>query len=101
MTTQLRTKIKYRYWAVGFGIRFATRRVVVDCYTEATLKFLKLNTQAQQREAVVQGRSLSPYRLRYTRCPFRMKDLCNHLASFCSVFRFVHFCLLCPLNMKL
>ncbi|MDR1478548.1 MAG: hypothetical protein LBJ00_06365 [Planctomycetaceae bacterium] len=34
-------------------------------YTEATLKFLKLNTQAQQREAVVQGRSLSPYRLRY------------------------------------
>ncbi|MDR1480448.1 MAG: hypothetical protein LBJ00_16055 [Planctomycetaceae bacterium] len=35
-------------------------------YTEATLKFLKLNTQTQQREAVVQGRSLSPYRLRYT-----------------------------------
>ncbi|MDR1477800.1 MAG: hypothetical protein LBJ00_02545 [Planctomycetaceae bacterium] len=34
-------------------------------YTEATLKFQKLNTQAQQREAVVQGRSLSPYRLRY------------------------------------
>ncbi|MDR1480215.1 MAG: hypothetical protein LBJ00_14865 [Planctomycetaceae bacterium] len=34
-------------------------------YTQATLKFLKLNTQAQQREAVVQGRSLSPYRLRY------------------------------------
>ncbi|MDR1480310.1 MAG: hypothetical protein LBJ00_15350 [Planctomycetaceae bacterium] len=29
------------------------------------LKFLKLNTQAQQREAVVQGQSLSPYRLRY------------------------------------
>ncbi|MDR1480455.1 MAG: hypothetical protein LBJ00_16090 [Planctomycetaceae bacterium] len=26
----------------------------------------KLNTQAQQREAVVQGRSLSPYRLRYS-----------------------------------
>ncbi|MDR1479064.1 MAG: hypothetical protein LBJ00_08985 [Planctomycetaceae bacterium] len=24
-------------------------------HTEATLKFLKLNTQAQQREAVVQG----------------------------------------------
>ncbi|MDR1141062.1 MAG: hypothetical protein LBL62_05160 [Planctomycetaceae bacterium] len=34
-------------------------------YTEAVLKFKKLNTQAQQREAVVQGRSLSPYRLRY------------------------------------
>ncbi|MDR1478426.1 MAG: hypothetical protein LBJ00_05735 [Planctomycetaceae bacterium] len=28
------------------------------------MKFPKLNTQAQQREAVVQGRSLSPYRLR-------------------------------------
>ncbi|MDR1477510.1 MAG: hypothetical protein LBJ00_01050 [Planctomycetaceae bacterium] len=27
-------------------------------YTESTLKFLTLNTQAQQREAVVQGRSL-------------------------------------------
>jgi hypothetical protein len=35
-------------------------------YTEAVLKFKKLNTLAQQREAVVQGRSLSPYRLRYT-----------------------------------
>ncbi|MDR1478372.1 MAG: hypothetical protein LBJ00_05465 [Planctomycetaceae bacterium] len=38
---------------------------IMCLYTEATLKFLKLNTQAQQREAVVQGRSLSPYRLRY------------------------------------
>ncbi|MDR1478814.1 MAG: hypothetical protein LBJ00_07725 [Planctomycetaceae bacterium] len=28
------------------------------------MKFPKLNTQSQQREAVVQGRSLSPYRLR-------------------------------------
>ncbi|MDR1477702.1 MAG: hypothetical protein LBJ00_02040 [Planctomycetaceae bacterium] len=27
-------------------------------YTDATLKFLKLNTQAQQREAVVLERSL-------------------------------------------
>ncbi|MDR1479958.1 MAG: hypothetical protein LBJ00_13570 [Planctomycetaceae bacterium] len=38
---------------------------IVRIYTEAVLKFLKLDTQAQQREAVVQGRSLSPYRLRY------------------------------------
>ncbi|MDR1479862.1 MAG: hypothetical protein LBJ00_13090 [Planctomycetaceae bacterium] len=30
------------------------------------MKFLKRNTQAQQREAIAQGRSLSPYRLRYT-----------------------------------
>ncbi|MDR1052702.1 MAG: hypothetical protein LBL39_00850 [Planctomycetaceae bacterium] len=30
------------------------------------LKFEKLDTQAQQRGAVVQGRSLSPYRLRYS-----------------------------------
>jgi hypothetical protein len=29
-------------------------------YTQAVLKFLKLNTEAQQREAVVQGRSLPP-----------------------------------------
>ncbi|MDR1478443.1 MAG: hypothetical protein LBJ00_05825 [Planctomycetaceae bacterium] len=34
-------------------------------YTQAVLKFLKLDTQAQQRETVVQGRILSPYRLRY------------------------------------
>ncbi|MDR1478185.1 MAG: hypothetical protein LBJ00_04520 [Planctomycetaceae bacterium] len=34
-------------------------------YTQVVLKFLKLNTQAQQREAVTQGRSLPPYRLRY------------------------------------
>ncbi|MDR1479881.1 MAG: hypothetical protein LBJ00_13185 [Planctomycetaceae bacterium] len=40
--------------------------VLCRLYTEATLKFLKLNARAQQREAVVQGRSLSPYRLRYT-----------------------------------
>jgi hypothetical protein len=37
-------------------------------YTQAILKFPKRNTQAQQREAVVaQGRSPSPYRLRYTK----------------------------------
>ncbi|MDR1290918.1 MAG: hypothetical protein LBK06_06935 [Planctomycetaceae bacterium] len=35
-------------------------------YAEAVLKFAKLNTAAQQREAVVQVRSLLPYRLRYT-----------------------------------
>ncbi|MDR1291196.1 MAG: hypothetical protein LBK06_08345 [Planctomycetaceae bacterium] len=34
-------------------------------YAEAVLKFTKLNTAAQQREAVVQGQSLLPYRLRY------------------------------------
>ncbi|MDR1478996.1 MAG: hypothetical protein LBJ00_08640 [Planctomycetaceae bacterium] len=37
----------------------------ITIYTKATLKFLKLNTETQQREVVVQGRSLSPYRLRY------------------------------------
>ncbi|MDR1291512.1 MAG: hypothetical protein LBK06_09955 [Planctomycetaceae bacterium] len=36
-----------------------------ELYTEAVLKFQKLDTQAQQRGAVAQGRSLSPYRLRY------------------------------------
>ncbi|MDR1289700.1 MAG: hypothetical protein LBK06_00715 [Planctomycetaceae bacterium] len=34
------------------------------------MKFAKLNTAAQQREAIVQGRSLLPYRLRY-------KSLCS------------------------
>ncbi|MDR1289932.1 MAG: hypothetical protein LBK06_01880 [Planctomycetaceae bacterium] len=32
---------------------------------KAVLKFAKLNTAAQQREAIVRGRSLLPYRLRY------------------------------------
>ncbi|MDR1290756.1 MAG: hypothetical protein LBK06_06110 [Planctomycetaceae bacterium] len=35
-------------------------------YAEAVLKSEKLNTQSQQCGAVVQGRSLSPYRLRYS-----------------------------------
>ncbi|MDR1291211.1 MAG: hypothetical protein LBK06_08420 [Planctomycetaceae bacterium] len=35
------------------------------CYAEAVLKFAKLDTAAQQREAVTRGRSLLPYRLRY------------------------------------
>jgi hypothetical protein len=34
-------------------------------YAKAVLKFAKLNTVAQQREAVSRGRSLLPYRLRY------------------------------------
>ncbi|MDR1479292.1 MAG: hypothetical protein LBJ00_10150 [Planctomycetaceae bacterium] len=44
-------------------------------YTQAVLKFHKLNTQAQQREAVVQGRSLSPYRLRYNNNPKQIENL--------------------------
>ncbi|MDR1140344.1 MAG: hypothetical protein LBL62_01540, partial [Planctomycetaceae bacterium] len=43
----------------GGGIKFLIR------YTQAVLKFTKLITEAQQREAVTQGRSLLPYRLRY------------------------------------
>ncbi|MDR1290274.1 MAG: hypothetical protein LBK06_03645 [Planctomycetaceae bacterium] len=35
-------------------------------YAKAVLKFAKLNTVAQQREAVIRGRSLLPYRLRYS-----------------------------------
>ncbi|MDR1140672.1 MAG: hypothetical protein LBL62_03200 [Planctomycetaceae bacterium] len=34
-------------------------------YAKVVLKFAKLNTVAQQREAVTRGRSLLPYRLRY------------------------------------
>ncbi|MDR1291101.1 MAG: hypothetical protein LBK06_07870 [Planctomycetaceae bacterium] len=47
-------------------------------YAEAVLKFAKLITAAQQRGAVVQGRSLLPYRLRYIR---RKHLLC--LCLFC------------------
>ncbi|MDR1480021.1 MAG: hypothetical protein LBJ00_13885 [Planctomycetaceae bacterium] len=46
---------------------------IYSSYTEATLKFRSYGKpatqsvrQTQQREAVVQGRSLSPYWLRYT-----------------------------------
>ncbi|MDR1290077.1 MAG: hypothetical protein LBK06_02630 [Planctomycetaceae bacterium] len=38
----------------------------VNSYAKAVLTFVKLNTAAQQREEIVQGRSLLPYRLRYT-----------------------------------
>jgi hypothetical protein len=38
----------------------------LNSYAKAVLKFVKLNTVAQQREAVTRGRSLLPYRLRYT-----------------------------------
>jgi hypothetical protein len=41
------------------------KRALMPLYAEAVLKFAKLDTQAQQRGAVVQGRSLLPYRLRY------------------------------------
>ncbi|MDR1289880.1 MAG: hypothetical protein LBK06_01615 [Planctomycetaceae bacterium] len=41
------------------------RHEIILMYAKAVLKFAKLNTVAQQREAVVQGRSLLPYRLRY------------------------------------
>ncbi|MDR1291029.1 MAG: hypothetical protein LBK06_07505 [Planctomycetaceae bacterium] len=44
-------------------------------YAEAVLKFAKLNTAAQQREAIVQGRSLLPYRLRYTSFSTNMSSL--------------------------
>ncbi|MDR1141217.1 MAG: hypothetical protein LBL62_05955 [Planctomycetaceae bacterium] len=40
--------------------------VIILCYAKAVLKFAKLNTVAQQREAVTRGRSLLPYRLRYS-----------------------------------
>ncbi|MDR1477498.1 MAG: hypothetical protein LBJ00_00990 [Planctomycetaceae bacterium] len=57
--------MKYDGTIIFHGLFFVVQKIYRHRYTEATLKFLKLNTQAQQREAVVQGRSLSPYRLRY------------------------------------
>ncbi|MDR1140185.1 MAG: hypothetical protein LBL62_00735 [Planctomycetaceae bacterium] len=41
-------------------------RKKIGNYTQAVLKFTKLITEAQQREAVTRGRSLLPYRLRYS-----------------------------------
>ncbi|MDR1290327.1 MAG: hypothetical protein LBK06_03910 [Planctomycetaceae bacterium] len=67
--------------------------IINSIYVEAVLKFKKLNTQAQQREAVVQGRSLSHYRLRYkTIVPcrailkFNKRNMANAiLRSVCSM----------------
>jgi hypothetical protein len=50
-------------------------------YAEAVLKFEKLNTQSQQRGAVVQGRSLPPYRLRYSECEFKLSG--DNIRGFC------------------
>ncbi|MDR1290700.1 MAG: hypothetical protein LBK06_05830 [Planctomycetaceae bacterium] len=43
--------------------------IPIAVYAKAVLKFTKLNTVAQQREAVTRGRSLLPYRLRYSLFP--------------------------------
>ncbi|MDR1477609.1 MAG: hypothetical protein LBJ00_01570 [Planctomycetaceae bacterium] len=53
------------------------------------MKFLKRNTQAQQREAIAQGRSLSPYRLRYTNkfCDQIVKTQVTH----CSCLLFFYY----------
>ncbi|MDR1480451.1 MAG: hypothetical protein LBJ00_16070 [Planctomycetaceae bacterium] len=51
--------------AIILNFRKQDRVGVEQLIYSSCLKFLKLNTQAQQREAVAQGRSLSPYRLRY------------------------------------
>ncbi|MDR1290642.1 MAG: hypothetical protein LBK06_05525 [Planctomycetaceae bacterium] len=42
------------------------------------MKFAKLNTVAQQREAVTRGRSLLPYRLRYKNLVLLKCGNCNH-----------------------
>ncbi|MDR0391780.1 MAG: hypothetical protein LBH59_07730, partial [Planctomycetaceae bacterium] len=54
---------RLRYTIYRYILR--TIRTKDKLYAKAVLKFAKLNTAAQQREAVVQGRSLLPYRLRY------------------------------------
>ncbi|MDR1290657.1 MAG: hypothetical protein LBK06_05600 [Planctomycetaceae bacterium] len=61
-------------------------------YAKAVLKFAKLNTAAQQRETVVQGRSLLPYRLRYRSCWKYVKFLFFVLScSFLTFFVFAYF----------
>ncbi|MDR1479946.1 MAG: hypothetical protein LBJ00_13510 [Planctomycetaceae bacterium] len=49
-----RAKGLYTVYALNFVSRY------LFIYTQAVLKFTKLNTQTQHREAVIQGRSLSP-----------------------------------------
>jgi hypothetical protein len=49
----------------GIGIQEFCELACDGKYAKAVLKFAKLNTVAQQREAVIRGRSLLPYRLRY------------------------------------
>ncbi|MDR1289948.1 MAG: hypothetical protein LBK06_01970 [Planctomycetaceae bacterium] len=65
---------------------FTTRlnRYQKTIYAEAVLKFAKLNTAAQQREAIVQGRSLLPYRLRYI---LVVEPVGNILAYFIDMIR--------------
>ncbi|MDR1290302.1 MAG: hypothetical protein LBK06_03785 [Planctomycetaceae bacterium] len=52
-------------------------------YAKAVLKFAKLNTVAQQREAVAQGRSLSPYRLRYILTANQLRQHANFTLKIC------------------
>ncbi|MDR1290317.1 MAG: hypothetical protein LBK06_03860 [Planctomycetaceae bacterium] len=56
-------------------------------YAEAVLKFAKLNTVAQQRGAFVQGRSLSPYRLRYITPPL-VADNAPQTRPYALIFQF-------------
>jgi hypothetical protein len=62
--------------AVGFALEQPRHVVTIACsnsrilkriqyYAKAVLKSAKLNTVAQQIEAVTRGQSLLPYRLRY------------------------------------
>ncbi|MDR1289955.1 MAG: hypothetical protein LBK06_02010 [Planctomycetaceae bacterium] len=51
-----------------------------NTYAKAVLKFAKLNTVAQQREAVTRGRSLLPYRLRYN--ILNLRCFCNNFFVF-------------------
>ncbi|MDR1479274.1 MAG: hypothetical protein LBJ00_10060 [Planctomycetaceae bacterium] len=48
------------YRPTGYGIVLIFLFCVCTLYIQVVLKFPKLDTQSQQREAVVQGRSLPP-----------------------------------------
>ncbi|MDR1290095.1 MAG: hypothetical protein LBK06_02725, partial [Planctomycetaceae bacterium] len=76
--------------------------IIILNYAKAVLKFAKLNTVAQQREAVTRGRSLLPYRLRYMifvnrvnsspcpSCPLKKHEI-KILSSFVIFLRFSRF----------
>ncbi|MDR1478071.1 MAG: hypothetical protein LBJ00_03930 [Planctomycetaceae bacterium] len=56
--------------------------VIVACLLLVYSSCFKAGTQARQREAVVQGRSLLPYRLRYKAGFYVLKQL---QFTFCTV----------------
>jgi hypothetical protein len=87
LSRQIFAKVISKIFAAKYGLQqlyqmyvFNLRRTL---YIQAVLKFLKLDTQAQHRGAVVQERSLSPYRLRYK--TGLSKSVCIYWQGVCNL----------------